>query len=172
LSLDKKKIKIEVEDSEGGKYNLSLEGNMSKEKLLKVFDFMDQLNKGTRKGETLGYDAEMNKHEGLTSLSSKIWNIVENKFPFTSFTSSDIQEMYKEEHSEPIKLDVVATYLARYEKKRRLVRSKGTKQEWVYKVSKPSVVQNEQYKHEGKQFEVQGFSNITNNTIHAKNLNN
>ena len=101
--MDKKKIKIEVEDSEGGKYNLSLEGNMSKEKLLKVFDFMDQLNKGARKGETLGYDSEMNKHESLTSLSSKIWNIIESKFPFTSFTSSDIQEMYKEEHSEPIK---------------------------------------------------------------------
>lgn len=167
MSLDKKKIKIEVEDSEGGKYNLSLEGNMSKEKLLKVFDFMDQLNKGARKGETLGYDGE-----SLTSLNSKIWNIIENKFPFTSFTSSDIQEMYKEEHSEPIKLDVVATYLARYEKKGKLVRSKKTKQEWVYKVSKPSVVQDEQYKHEGKQFEVQGLSNITNNTIHAKNLNN
>jgi hypothetical protein len=133
---------------------------------------MVQLNKGSRKGETLGYDSDMNKHEILTSLASKIWNIVENKFPFTSFTSSDIQEMYKEEYSEPIKLDVVATYLARYEKKGKLVRSKRTKQEWVYKVSKPSVVQEEQYKHGGKQFEVQDLSNITNNTIHAKNLNN
>ena len=72
----------------------------------------------------------------------------------------------------PLSLDVVATYLARYEKKGKLVRSKKTKQEWVYKVSKPSIVEDDQDKHEGKQFNVQGLSNITNNTIHAKNLNN
>jgi hypothetical protein len=44
LSLGKKKIKIEVEDTEGGKYNLSLDGNITKDKIMKVFELMELLN--------------------------------------------------------------------------------------------------------------------------------
>ncbi len=33
MSTGKKKIKIELEDDDGGKYNLSLEGNLSKDKI-------------------------------------------------------------------------------------------------------------------------------------------
>jgi len=42
--LGKKKIKIELEDADGGKYNLSLEGNMSKEKIMKVFELIEVLD--------------------------------------------------------------------------------------------------------------------------------
>lgn len=38
-----KKIKIELEDVEGGKYNLSLEGNMSKDKIIEIFELMELL---------------------------------------------------------------------------------------------------------------------------------
>jgi hypothetical protein len=41
LSASKKKIKIQLEDAEGGKYNLSLEGNVSKEKIMKVFEWKE-----------------------------------------------------------------------------------------------------------------------------------
>jgi hypothetical protein len=44
LNLGKKRIRIEVEDDEGSKYNLSIDGNFSKDKLLKVFDLIDSLN--------------------------------------------------------------------------------------------------------------------------------
>lgn len=136
MSLGKKKIKIELEDEEGDKYNLSLEGNMSKEKVMKVMELMDAINSSkSQPNEYNGYHTPTQTQENPSSLSSKIWRIVQSKFPFTSFTSTDILEMYTDEYNEPIKLDVVATYLSRYHKKGRLLRSKGGK-EWIYKVYK------------------------------------
>jgi hypothetical protein len=41
LSPGKKKIKIELEDAEGGKYNPSLEGNVSKDKILNACELME-----------------------------------------------------------------------------------------------------------------------------------
>jgi hypothetical protein len=35
-----KKIRIELEDAEGGKYNLSLEGSMSRDKIIKACELM------------------------------------------------------------------------------------------------------------------------------------
>jgi predicted transcriptional regulator len=169
LSFGKKKIKIEMEDAEGGKYNLSLEGNLSKDKILKVFELMDRINGGEQESNKEKYDIETQRNENLTSLSSKIWSIIENKFPYTSFTSSDILEMYREEYNEPIKLDVVATYLSRYLKKGKLDRSKKAK-ECIYKVSRqpPSVSPNEEFKHETKN---QIFGGPYDN-IHTRHLNN
>ena len=58
MSASKKKIKIQLEDAEGGKYNLSLEGNVSKEKIMKVFELMDLIN----------VDGKSNRFDGLAPL--------------------------------------------------------------------------------------------------------
>jgi predicted transcriptional regulator len=170
LSFGKKKIKIELEDAEGGKYNLSLEGNMSKDKILRVFELMEGFNtEGAQQGKRDKYNIENQKNDNLTSLQSKIWSIIENKFPFTSFTSSDILEMYNEEYDEQIKLDVIATYLSRYHKKGKLNRSKKAK-EWIYKVSRQSVSinnENDEFKQETRH---QALSQY--NSLHVKDLNN
>ena len=170
MSFGKKKIKIELEDAEGGKYNLSLEGNMSKDKIIKVFELMEGFNtEGMQQEKREKYDIENQKNDNLTSLSSKIWSIIENKFPFTSFTSSDILEMYREEYEEQIKLDVIATYLSRYHKKGKLNRSKKAK-EWIYKVSRESVSINNE-NHEFKQ-EARHQALSQYNSLHVKDLNN
>ena len=44
MNSGKKRFKIELEDAEGSKYNLSLEGNISKEKMMKIVEFMDLIN--------------------------------------------------------------------------------------------------------------------------------
>ena len=41
LITKQKKIRIELEDAEGGKYNLSLEGSMSRDKILKACELME-----------------------------------------------------------------------------------------------------------------------------------
>lgn len=170
MSFGKKKIKIELEDAEGGKYNLSLEGNMSKDKILKVFEIMEGFNtEGAQQEKREKYDIENQKNDNLTSLSSKIWSIIENKFPFTSFTSSDMLEMYREEYEEQIKLDVVATYLSRYHKKGKLNRSKKAK-EWIYKVSRQSISinnENDEFKQETRHQALSPY-----NSLHVKDLNN
>jgi oligoendopeptidase F len=171
LSLGKKKIKIELEDEEGDKYNLSLEGNMSKEKVIKVMELMEAINNGKSEPSEYNnnYHASNQVQENLNSLSSKIWRIVESKFPFTSFTSTDILEMYADEYNEPIKLDVVATYLSRYHKKRKLLRSKGGK-EWIYKLDKQSgLTQN--FTQDKLRPAAHGFE-TTLKDLHARNLNN
>ena len=170
MSLGKKKIRIELEDAEGDKYNLSLEGNMSKEKVMKVMELMEAINTGKSEAtEYNNYHTSNQMQENLSSLSSKIWRIVENKFPFTSFTSTDILEMYTDEYNEPIKLDVVATYLSRYHKKGRLLRSKGGK-EWIYKVYKQSEL-SQSSAQEKPRSTAHGFEDMYRD-VHAKNLNN
>ena len=142
LSLGKKKIKIEFEDAQGSKYNLSLDGDISKNKILKVYELMESLNASESEmyeknnvGHKTGL-GERNMHTGnpLTSVGSKVWYIIEHKFPNSTFTSTDIQEMYEEEYEESMRLDAIATYLSRYVNKGKLVRHKKGGKEWVYKI--------------------------------------
>lgn len=124
----RKKFKIELEDAEGSKYNLSLEGNISKDKILKIVEFMDLLN----------IESE-NKPEGEfqapASVGDRIWALVESKFPYGSFSSSDILELYEDTYNEPIKLSIISTYLSRYAGRGRLVRNRQGK-EWIYKTTR------------------------------------
>ena len=142
LSLGKKKIKIEFEDAGGSKYNLSLDGDISKNKILKVYELMESLNASESEmydknnvGHKTGL-GEKNVHTGtpLTSVGSKVWHIIEHKFPNSTFTSTDIQEMYEEEYRESMRLDAIATYLSRYVNKGKLERNKRGGKEWVYKI--------------------------------------
>ncbi|MDQ3971775.1 MAG: hypothetical protein M3227_08810, partial [Thermoproteota archaeon] len=96
MSASKKKIKIQLEDAEGGKYNLSLEGNVSKEKIMKVFELMDLINVDGKSNN--GYNETEIQNKNLASVGSKIWGIIEHKFPYSTFTSSDILEIYEDEY--------------------------------------------------------------------------
>jgi hypothetical protein len=144
LSSGKKKIKIEFEDAEGSKYNLSLDGDISKNKILKVYELMESLNTQVpleaenngkeRLGLGQGY---IRPGDNLMSVGSKICHIIEKKFPSSTFTSSDIQDMYEEEYKESMRLDAIATYLSRYANKGKLVRNKKGGKEWLYKIVVP-----------------------------------
>ncbi len=87
----KKKIKIELEDDEGSKYNLSLEGNFSKEKIFQVIELMDLV----RSSNSGAITNPLQEKNNALSVDSKIWNIVEESFYFNTFTSSDIVNIYK-----------------------------------------------------------------------------
>jgi hypothetical protein len=143
LSSGRKKIKIEFEDADGSKYNLSLDGAISKNKMLKVYELMEILNtpggppyekSDNKYGNALTHDGKSTV-DRLTSVGSKIWYIVENKFNNTTFTSTDIQELYAEEFKEPMRLDAIATYLSRYVNRGKLIRNRKGGKEWVYKIA-------------------------------------
>ncbi|HKX82127.1 MAG TPA: hypothetical protein VJL54_07710 [Nitrososphaera sp.] len=132
MSSGKKKFRIELEDAEGSKYNLSLEGNISKDKILKIVEFMDLLN----------IESPANGHSGVpqpapASVGDRIWGLVQDRFPYGSFTSSDILELYEDQFNEPIKLSIVSTYLSRYSERGRLSRVRQGK-EWVYRSARES----------------------------------
>jgi predicted transcriptional regulator len=133
LSSKRKKIKIELEDDEGGKYNLSLEGNFSKEKILQVIELME-LVRSDSTGAIINSPQENNR---TLSVDSKIWNIIEQSFYYNTFTSSDIVNIYNKKYNETIKLSIISTYLARYVTKGKLKRTKRLR-EYVYDLVRTS----------------------------------
>ena len=147
MSTGKKKIKIELEDDDGGKYNLSLEGNLSKDKIQKVLQLVESLNISKEEINTpikpnynsnnfVTKNIDKNNHS-LNSIESRIWALIENNFAFSSFTSSNVVESYESVYSEQLQLSMVSTYLSRYVGKNKLMRIKRGK-EWVYKLIKIS----------------------------------
>ncbi|MDE1727711.1 MAG: hypothetical protein KGI02_06735 [Thaumarchaeota archaeon] len=121
----RKRIRIDLEDSDGAKYNFSLEGNVTREKMLKIFELMNLMNIE----EPEGGGAQ------LDSIGAKIWNIIDKNFPIGKFTSSMILEKYEDEYEEPIKLSVISTYLSRFAVKGKVMREKQGK-EWAYQILK------------------------------------
>ena len=119
--MKQKRIRIDVRDKDGAKYDFKIEGNITKEKALKIFELMDLIN------------IEEEQTPNLDSIGGKIWNIVENSFPIGKFTSSEVLEKYEDEYNEPIKLSVVSTYLARFASRNRIER-KRTGREWSYQI--------------------------------------
>jgi hypothetical protein len=114
-----------MEDSDGAKYDIKLEGNVTREKVLKIFEMMDLMNIEEEQPETTNMD----------SIGSKIWFIVDKFFPMGKFTSTNILEKYEDEFNEPIKLSIISTYLSRFASKGRVDRSR-TGREWTYQTIK------------------------------------
>lgn len=131
----KRKIKIELEDAEGSKYNLSLEGNVSKDKIVKIIEFMDLLNIEEEDSGRLQSALSVDQNSRPSgSVGDRIWKIVQSRFPYGNFTSSDILELFEDEYNEPIKLSIISTYLSRYAERGRLSRIRQGK-EWTYRAS-------------------------------------
>jgi hypothetical protein len=120
----RKRIRIDLEDSDGAKYNFSLEGNVTREKMLKIFELMNLIN--IEEPETAAQ---------LDSIGAKIWHVIDKNFPIGKFTSSMILEKYEDEYIEPIKLSVISTYLSRFAVKGKVVRERQGK-EWAYQILK------------------------------------
>jgi len=122
----KKRIRIDMEDSDGARYDIKIEGNVTRDKILKIFEMMDLMN--------IEEDQETTN---MDSVGSKIWYIVDKFFPMGKFTSTNILEKYEDELNEPIKLSVISTYLSRFSSKGRLDRVR-TGREWTYQTIKIS----------------------------------
>ena len=130
-----KKIRINLEDSSGGKYKFDLEGNVTRDKVLKLFELMDVM------------DIEQEQEApNFDTLGGKIWYIIENYFPTGRFTSSLVLQKYEDEYNEPdavyherkkepIKLSVVSTYLARFASQNKIKRER-TGREWSYQITR------------------------------------
>ena len=119
--MKQKRIRIDVHDKDGAKYDFKIEGNITKEKALKIFELMDLIN------------IEEEQAPDLDSVGGKIWNIVENSFPVGKFTSSTVLEKYEDEYNEPIKLSIISTYLARFASRNRIERVRVGR-EWSYHI--------------------------------------
>jgi len=121
--MKQRRIRINLEDNEGAKFKFDIEGNVTKDKVLKLFELMDLMN------------IEEEQTPDLDSVGGKIWNVVENHFPAGKFTSSGVLEKYEDEYNKPIKLSVVSTYLARFASQNKIKREKAGR-EWSYQITR------------------------------------
>jgi hypothetical protein len=139
LSSATKKIKIELEDAHGQKYNLTVQGNLSKEKIMHVIEFAQLFEKDP-------IESSFEHKEGNGKLGLKLWNLITENFKHHTFTSSDLLRIYQDLYYEGIQLSVISIYLSRFYLKKQLNRSKNGKQ-WVYSLLKENVnYEKENYK--------------------------
>lgn len=119
----RKRIKIELEDEEGTKYTLALEGSVSREKLMKAVDMleimdvpMDHSYKAPDQGTFIG----------------KVMTLLETTFAAGDFSSSDVAREFEEKYNQPVKLSTISTYLARLTE-RQYIRRERFGNSWVYR---------------------------------------
>ena len=122
----KKRIRIDMEDSDGARYDIKLEGNVTRDKVLKIFEMMDLMN-----------IEEEQEITNIDSIGAKIWHIVDKFFPMGKFTSTNILEKYEDEYNEPVKLSIISTYLSWFSTKGKIDRTR-TGREWTYQTIKLS----------------------------------
>ena len=118
-----KRIKIEVEDEEGTKYTLALEGKVSRDKLMKAVDMLEIM------------DVPMDhfyKTPDQGTFFGKVMTLLETEFAAGDFSSSDVARGFEEKYNQPVKLSTISTYLARLADKQYIKREKFGNS-WVYK---------------------------------------
>ena len=122
-----------MEDPDGAKYNIKLEGNVTREKILKIFEMMDLMNIENNTNASTSTNPQ-----NLGTTGAKIWHIVEKYFPLGKFTSANILEKYEDDYNKPIKLSIISTYLSRFADKGKVNRLKLGR-EWTYQVVREAV---------------------------------
>jgi hypothetical protein len=126
----KRRFKIEFEDGEGGKYNMSIDGKLSNEKIIKIMDMIDLLSDQHEKIEQLNFAND--------TMFGKIHNLISDKFAFGSFTSNDVLEAYEDGYNSPIRLSTISTYLQRLTNKGMLLRNRNSIG-WIYRKAQPKL---------------------------------
>jgi hypothetical protein len=123
-----RKMRVEVFDSEGNKYSIAFEGQITREKALRLLDLVELL--GGVAGSNPGLEASMSQE----SKYDKVLSIIQKHFPIVWFSSKEVQAVYEQEFKEPISLSTVATYLSRMSSKGMLMKA-GAPNRLKYRVS-------------------------------------
>jgi len=119
----RKRIRIEVEDEEGTKYTLALEGKISRDKLMKAVDMLEIMD--------VPMDHSYKAPDQETSFG-KVMTLLETEFAAGDFSSSDVARGFEEKYNQPVKLSTISTYLARLADKQYIKREKFGNS-WVYR---------------------------------------
>jgi hypothetical protein len=121
-----RKMRVELFDGEGNKYSVAFEGQITREKALRLLDLVELLG---------GVNPETNLTVSNNSLSKyeKVRTLVQRTFPIVWFSSKEVQAAYEQEFKEPISLSTVATYFARMANKGLLMKA-GASNRLKYKI--------------------------------------
>lgn len=123
-----KKIKIEFFDKDGVKHTIALEGEVSREKIAQILDYIELMGGANPGGSRPPPAPSDNKFEKLRKL-------LLHHFSDKIFVSKEVQKAYEEFYGEPISLSTVSTYLSRLVDRNFLSRA-GSPGEWRYALSR------------------------------------
>lgn len=120
----RKRVKIELEDEDGTKYTLALEGKVSRDKLMKAVDMLEIMD------VPLEHNIQKPPDEG--TFLGKVTILLETTFASGDFSSSDVAREFEEKYNIPVRLSTVSTYLSRLAEKQYLKRERFGNS-WVYR---------------------------------------
>jgi len=127
-----RKVRIELFDGEGNKYTLAFEGQITREKALRLLDLVELLGGMPSGGRNPGGNPAISNNN--FSKYDKVWAMIQRHFPIVWFSSKEVQLVYEQEFKEPISLSTVATYLGRMTNKGILAKA-GASNRLKYKVA-------------------------------------
>jgi len=127
-----RKMRVELFDSEGNRYTLAFEGQITREKALRLLELVELLGGVQSGGSIPGANPAISKED--LSKYDKVRMMVQKHFPIVWFSSKEVQSVYEQEFKEPISLSTVATYLARLANKGTLVKT-GASNRLKYKMA-------------------------------------
>lgn len=119
------RFKIEFLDEDGSRFTISIEGNVSRDKISRILDMIDFMGSIT---------SESGMEEVGRTKFERIKKLVEDRFQDSWFSSKDVKFAYEEEYGESIPLSTVSTYLQRLHKNGFLHRS-GSQNQHIYRLS-------------------------------------
>lgn len=133
-----RKMRVELFDNEGNRYTIVFEGQVTRDKALRLLDLVELLG---------GIPANESNPNTITASNTdvpkyeKVRICVQKNFPVVWFSSRDVQAAYEQEFKEPISLSTVATYLARMANKGYLLKT-GASNKLKYRLAShiPQVV--------------------------------
>ena len=127
-----RKMRVELFDSEGNRYTVAFEGQVTRDKALRLLDLVELL--GGMPGEGVNSEAGNVLTGNKLSRFEKVRLVIQKNFPLVWFSSKDVQSVYEQELKEPVSLSTVSTYLARMTNRSLLLRA-GEGSNLKYKVA-------------------------------------
>ena len=114
-------MRVELFDSEGNRYTVAFEGQITRDKALRLFDLVELL--GGMPNDSANRTLENQVTGSALSRFDRLRSVIHKNFPLVWFSSRDIQSVYEQELKEPISLSTVSTYLSRMAGKGLLIRT-------------------------------------------------
>jgi hypothetical protein len=119
-----RKIRVELFDSDGNRYTIAFEGQVTRDKALRLLDLVELLGGAPNEGNATTTGAAL-PNRALSRLE-KVQIVIQKNFPLIWFSSKDIQSVYEQELKEPVGLSTISTYLSRMAGKGTLLRTGGS----------------------------------------------
>jgi hypothetical protein len=120
-----RKMRIELFDNEGNRYTIAFEGQITRDKAIRLLDLVELL--GGMPNETTDIQPANLVVRNDLSKFDKVRLIIQKRFPLIWFSSKEIQSVYEQELKEPVALSTISTYLARMTSRGILLRTKKSK---------------------------------------------